>query len=127
MSDSSSVLAKLKESIETINAHGISTQRFVGIIDDIINGDLTNKDYKKSTDPLFKAADKQKEAERIIMNYKAASSAVEKGIKNGEGDDAKNVIKLSIIVSAAHSALSALGFVEDEILAMLEQADNDEK
>jgi len=100
--------AFLKTQMEELNALGVSPDKFAGVIDDIINGDLSDKNYKKSAKPLKETApeDKEKEANRILDNYSIALKALE---NNGPEQADMTVVKMSIIVGAASAGLSALG------------------
>jgi len=101
-----------------INKLGITSDQFANVIDGIINADLADKNYRRSDVPLIGAADKQKEAKRIINNYHIA---LEDFIKSNKKDKDANkaVVKFSIIVSAAKAGLSALGMPNDEISKVL--------
>ena len=107
-------MAELKEQFELINAHGISPEKMASVADDIINGDLNNPNFKRSDKPLIYAEDKHKEAERILNNYTAALKTLVKGKETGD-DETKTVVKFGIIVGAASSGLTALGFAKDDI------------
>ena len=112
-------LKDLKEQIELINKHGIPPEKLVGIVDRIVNGDMKDEKYKKSDVPLAKAADKQKEANRIINNYNIALDALVEDKKNGKDDETRSVLKLSIIVGAAASGLEVLGMKKEDIITVL--------
>jgi len=112
-------LKDLKQQIELINKHGIPPEKLVGIVDTIVNGDMSNKDFKKSDIPLAKAKDKPKEATRIINNYNTALNALVEDKKSGKDDETKSVLKLSIIVGAAASGLEVLGMKKEDIIAAL--------
>lgn len=103
-------LAQLKAQFETVDAFGVSPKQLLGVIDNIINGDLSDKDYKIPNDAsLVDTKDKQKEAGRIINNYSIALSSLTADQKAGKDDDMKTIVKFTIIASAAKTALSALG------------------
>jgi len=112
-------LADLKAQIELIGKHGISPEKLVGIVDEIINGDLADPNYKRPTEPLAKTADKQKHADRIIKNYNTALNSLVADKKAGKDDETKSILKLSIIVGAASAGLHALGYEQNEINAAL--------
>jgi hypothetical protein len=84
-----------------------------------VNGNMTDKNYKKSDVPLAKAKDKPKEAARIINNYNTALNALVEDKKNGKDDETRSVLKLSIIVGAAASGLEVLGMKKEDIISAL--------
>jgi len=107
--------AYLKAQMDEINTLGISPDKFAGVIDDIINGDLADKNYKRSGVSLAKATDKEKEIDRILNNYDLALATVDKESKKGKQDTNMMLLKISIIVGAATAGLSALGMDGDDI------------
>ena len=108
-------LAEIKAQFETIKKYGVTPEQFISVTDGIINGDLNDKKYKASEAPLADAKDKQKEATRIINNYGTALKSLMDDNKGGKDDGLKTIVKLTIIVAAAKSGLTALGFKHDEI------------
>jgi len=108
-------IAELKAQLEVINSYGIKPEQFMSVIDGIINGDLSAKNYKKSKEPLVKIADKQKEIKRIINNYGIALKSLNEDRKNGKDDETKSIIKISVIVGAAKAGLTALGLEHEGI------------
>jgi len=112
-------VAVLTEQINIMNSHGIKTNQLIGVVDSIINGNLVDKNYVKSGQPLLKAADKQKEAERILKNYNAALTSLVADKKAGKDDEAKSSLKLIAIFGAAFTGLTVLGYKKDEINAVL--------
>jgi len=108
-------LAEIKAQFETIKSYGVTPDQFISVTEGIITGDLTDKKYKASDTPLAQAEDKQKEARRIINNFSTALKALMDDQKAGKDDGMKTTVKLTIIVAAAKSGLSALGLKHDEI------------
>ena len=96
--------------VELLNAHGINPEKWLEMIDNIINGSLTDLNYKRSGKPLAKAKDKQKEINRIVSNYGAALKTI---TKDDSGE--KLTIKFTAIAAAAKAGLSALGMDNDQI------------
>lgn len=114
-----SELAELRAQIAAIEAKGINYDQMMNVIDGIIKGDLANWNYQATSKPLSEAADKQKEASRIINNYGIALASLAADKKSGKDDTEKSMLKLSIIVGAATAGLNALGFTRKYIDTVL--------
>jgi hypothetical protein len=106
---------ELQSQIKSINAKGISTDQMMAVIDNIINGDLTNKENKPLDIPLTEVKDKEKEAERIINNYRITLSSLVRDKESGKDDQERSALKLEIIVGAASTALAILGASREDI------------
>jgi hypothetical protein len=100
----------LKSQIEELAKHGISSTQMVAVVDEIINGDLGDPNFKKSNKALIDATDKPAEAARIIDNYGIALAKIAEDAACGKDDQTKAALKLSIIVG-----LHALGMETAEI------------
>jgi len=118
-----SEFTELREQFEAINAHGISPEQIMKVIDGIINDDLSDKNYVIPDRPLAEAEDKQKEAERILNNYRLTLTSLVNDKRLGKDDGIKSTLKLAIVVGAAKTALTQLGFRKSDIDIALGLAD----
>jgi hypothetical protein len=112
-------LAAIKAQLEVVNKYGIKPTQLLNVVDGIVNGDLSDKNYKIPNRPLVEATDKLKEARRIINNYSIALKSLAGDQKGKKDDEVKILAKLTIIVSAAKSGLHALGLGDNEINIVL--------
>lgn len=112
-------IAELRAQIAAIEAKGINYNQMMNVIDGIIKGDLANWNYQATGKPLAEAADKQKEASRIINNYGIALASLAADKKSGKDNTEKSMLKLSIIVGAATAGLNALGFAREYVDTVL--------
>jgi sporulation-control protein spo0M len=117
---------KFQEQFETINEYGITPEQIMKVIDGIIHSDLSDKNYQIPERPLAEAEDKQKEADRILNNYTLTLASLVENKENGKDDEIKSTIKLSIIIGAAKTALTMLGFRASDVDIALGLTEADE-
>jgi len=107
--------ADLQEHVGKLKMAGLDPEKWFAMIDSIINGDLADKDFKRSGKPVADSKDRQKEINRIINNYGLALKTVAV-----EGDNEEKIIfKFMAVAGAAKSGLTALGLSNDQINATL--------
>ena len=111
--------AELRADLDSIVAKGFTAEQVTAVIEGILYHDLADKNYQISEKPLTEAADKQKEANRIINNYAITLARIAGDKKSGKETSEKTIYKLEIIVMAAKVALLTLGFENDYINAVL--------
>ena len=108
-----------QEQIKVLEKHGVDPDKMRKVIDDVINGDLTDKTFKRSGKPITQAENKQKEVYRIVKNFGVVLAALNADLEAGKDNEAKNIIKRNIMVGAVAVALGELGLEDNEILAAI--------
>jgi len=108
LSNEGNKVEELEKQLEVIKAHGIDPEKMLGVMENIMNNDLMNKNYK-TTD------DKEIEAYRIINNYYVAVISLAEDKKAGKDNETKIILKLSIMFWAAAMGLEKLGWKKDAI------------